>query len=72
MFLLVCSGFADCCLAQDEPVFDKDFPKLDSLAVGTWWEVKDSPLIVPRDQVVAFALYTHDHGTLKLSAQLFP
>jgi len=27
---------------------------------------------VPRDQVVAFALYTHDHGVLKLSAQLFP
>lgn len=29
-------------------------------------------LDVPRDQVVAFAVYTHDHGTLKLSAQLFP
>lgn len=27
---------------------------------------------VPRDQVVGFALYTHDHGVLKLSAQLFP
>lgn len=27
---------------------------------------------VPRDQVVAFALYTHDHGVLKLSAQLYP
>ncbi len=27
---------------------------------------------VPRDQVVAFALYTHDHGVLKVSAQLFP
>lgn len=27
---------------------------------------------VPRDQVVAFALYTHDAGVLKLSAQLFP
>jgi hypothetical protein len=29
-------------------------------------------LNVPRDQVVAFALYTHDRGVLKLSAQLFP
>jgi len=29
-------------------------------------------LDVPRDQVVAFAVYTHDHGTLKLSTQLFP
>lgn len=27
---------------------------------------------VPRDQVVAFALYTHDGGVLKMSAQLFP
>ncbi len=27
---------------------------------------------VPRDQVVGFALYTHDHGVLKMSAQLFP
>lgn len=27
---------------------------------------------VPRDQVVAFALYTHDNGVLKMSAQLFP
>lgn len=66
------SGLAGFCSAQEEPVFGKDFPKLDSLALGSWWEVKDSPLIVPRDQVVAFALYTHDHGTLKLSAQLYP
>jgi hypothetical protein len=29
-------------------------------------------LNVPRDQVVAFALYTHDAGVLKLSAQLYP
>jgi hypothetical protein len=27
---------------------------------------------VPRDQVVAFALYTQDRGVLKLTAQLFP
>ena len=27
---------------------------------------------VPRDQVVGFALYTHDSGVLKLSAQLYP
>jgi hypothetical protein len=27
---------------------------------------------VPRDQVVGFAVYAHDHGVLKLSAQLFP
>ena len=27
---------------------------------------------VPRDQVVAFAIYTHHRGVLKLSAQLYP
>ena len=27
---------------------------------------------VPREQVVAFAMYTHQNGVLKLSAQLFP
>lgn len=27
---------------------------------------------VPRDEVVGFALYTHDHGVLKMTAQLFP
>lgn len=29
-------------------------------------------LNVPRDQVVCFAIYTHDRGVLKMSAQLFP
>jgi phosphodiesterase/alkaline phosphatase D-like protein len=30
------------------------------------------PMDVPRDQVVAFALYTHHRGVLKISAQLYP
>lgn len=60
--------------------FGDDFPKLDSLATGEWWTKKYSgrrnpappDLDVPRDEVVAFALYTHDRGVLKLTAQLFP
>jgi hypothetical protein len=58
--------------------FDREFPNLDSLAVGEWWQAtppRQNPppsLDVPRDQVVAFALYTHDAGVLKLTAQLFP
>lgn len=65
-------------LAQDaEPVFGPKFKNLESMATGQWWNVKPNKrqtmnLNVPRDQVVAFAVYTHDHGTLKLSAQLFP
>ena len=59
--------------------FGDEFPNLDSLAVGEWWKKPPPkgpnappPLDVPRDQVVAFALYTVDRGVLKLSAQLYP
>ena len=59
-------------------VFGSEFPQLDSLATGEWWLAtppkRDPPptMNVPREQVVAFALYTHDHGVLKLTAQLYP
>lgn len=58
--------------------FGSEFPNLDSLAVGEWWQrtargPNPPPAMdVPRDQVVAFALYTIDAGVLKLTAQLFP
>ncbi len=58
--------------------FGSEFPNLDSLASGEWWLAKipkQNPppsLDVPRDQVVAFALYTQHNGTLKLTAQLYP
>lgn len=53
------------------------YPGLETRATGPWWEKKPTKnqtldLDVPRDQVVAFALYTHDRGILKLTAQLFP
>lgn len=58
--------------------FDESMPNLDSLAVGEWWtksaKGQNAPpsMNVPRDQVIAFALYTHEGGVLKLTAQLFP
>ena len=66
--------------------FGADFPSLDSLAVGAWWEPRPSAkgkkkgaaspaaptMLVERDQVIAFALYTQQAGVLKLSAQLYP
>jgi hypothetical protein len=59
--------------------FGAEFPQLDSLATGKWWLATPSPkpslppsMDVPRDQVVAFALYTCDNRTLKLTAQLYP
>ncbi len=66
--------------------FGAKFPRLESLTTGEWWNRpgnngkpapkgrKGAPptMSVPRDQVVAFAMYTHQNGILKLSAQLFP
>ncbi len=63
--------------ANPQP-FGAKFPSLDSLAVGEWWAKKPRgpnpppPLDVPRDEVVAFALYTCDRGVLKMTAQLYP
>lgn len=64
--------------AESERPFGDGFPNLDSLATGAWWTKQAKgpnpppAMDVPRDQVVAFALYTHDAGVLKLTAQLFP
>ena len=46
----------------------------EKLTTGEWWKKKNKILNVDvdRDQVIAFALYTHDRGTLKLTAQLYP
>jgi hypothetical protein len=58
-------------------IFGDDFKNLESLAVGEWWKKKPTKrqsmnLNVPRNEVVAFAVYTHHESVLKLSAQLFP
>lgn len=47
-------------------------PLPDSRARGAKRVPQILDLNVPRDQVVAFALYTHDAGVLKLTAQLYP
>lgn len=74
-------------LAEPPKPHGEDFPGLDNLATGEWWtrgpknDEKPAkgrkpktiiPMDVPRDQVVAFALYTQDAGILKLTAQLYP
>lgn len=68
--------------AEPEPArpFGDEFPNLDSFAVGEWWKKKPAknapnpppPMDVPREDVVAFALYTVDAGVLKMTAQLYP
>jgi len=68
-------------VTDEEPArpFGDEFPELDSLATGEWWNKRvprgmnaPPPMDVPRDEVVAFALYTHEGGVLKLTAQLYP
>ena len=58
-------------LAQENP-FGPKFPKLDSDATGKWWEQDNPRLLVERDKVVSFAVYTHDRGVLKMTAQFYP
>ena len=59
----------------------------DNLAIGEWWKVDPSTVgkrsggankkggwfkEVERSEALAFALYTHDNGVLKITAQCFP
>lgn len=59
----------------------------DNLAIGEWWKVDPSTVgkrsggatkkggwfkEVERSNALAFSLYTHDHGVLKITAQCFP
>ena len=67
--------------------FGADFKNLETLTTGQWWtkgagaktqlkgrrrRASAPPMDVPRDQVVAFAVYTHQAGMLKMTAQLYP
>ena len=63
------------CQTPSTPYVKAPFTALDTLATNDWWNRKTSKIIdmkVPRDQVVAFGIYTTSNNTLKLSAQLFP
>ena len=61
---------------------ETQFAKMaDNVAIGDWWvphpgeehkEMRQWIRSRPRDKVLAFALYTHDQGVLKLTAQCFP
>lgn len=51
------------------------FENLDTIATNDWWNRADNPIIdvhIPREEVIAFGLYTVHNKVLKLSAQLFP
>jgi hypothetical protein len=66
--------------------FGQDFPQLDWQTTGDWWTARTPIVVAPakkpvppivdldvrRDEVVVFAMYTHENGVLKMTAQLFP
>lgn len=58
-----------------EPKVIAPFTGLDTLCVNDWWARPKSRIVetrVPRNEVIAFGIYTVSSGELKLSAQLFP
>ena len=73
--LLLTAGFL-CAEEYGEPPVKAPFQMgEDSLATNDWWNREKSPIInlkVPRDETVAFGIYTTNEGILKLSAQLYP
>ena len=59
--------------------FGPDWENLDSAVNGRWWEKTHTGrkawlemVEVPRDEVVAFAIYTIDRGMVKMTAQMYP
>lgn len=59
--------------------FGPDWEQLDTAVNGRWWEKTHTGnkawlemVKVPRDEVVAFAIYTVDRGTVKMTAQMYP
>jgi hypothetical protein len=72
IFLILLIG---ACESQPQKYVEAPFKALDTLSTNDWWNRKTTKIInmkVPRDQVVAFGIYTTSNNTLKLSAQLFP
>lgn len=57
------------------PPVKAPFEGIDTLATNDWWERGPNEIIeldVPREDVIAFGIYTVSNKTLKLTAQLFP
>ena len=74
-FIILSTLLVGACQTHSKQYIKAPFTDLDTLATNDWWNRKTSKIIdikVPRDQVIAFGIYTTSKNTLKLSAQLFP
>lgn len=61
--------------AYNSTYIESPFTDIDTIATNDWWNRKANTIIdvkVPREEVVAFGIYTLNNQTLKLTAQLFP
>ncbi len=75
LFLINCSSPKQPDKQSMVPLVMAPFQDLDTLATNDWWNRSENPIIkldVPRDEVVAFGIYTVSANKLKLTAQLFP
>lgn len=71
--LVTCGGSS--AKSPGTPPVIAPFTDLDTLCINDWWERPPSRIVetrVPRDEVIAFGIYTVSSSELKLSAQLFP
>lgn len=74
---LLLSFARPCDAAADSPFPGPRGARLDLASRSDLWQREATNFLerfvrVPRNEVVAFALYTHDAGVLKMTAQLFP
>jgi hypothetical protein len=65
--------------SADPQPFGAEWTELETASTGEWWTTEHTGrngwlnlVKVPRDEIVAFALYTVDDATLKMTAQLYP
>ena len=75
LILCACSNNNVPSQEEMEPLVTAPFEGLDTSATNDWWNRATSNIIdvkVPREEVIAFGIYTVANNTLKLSAQLFP
>lgn len=76
ILLLGCSNKKSQKETASHPTYIKSpFTGIDTIATNDWWNRKSNTIIdvkVPREEVIAFGIYTVSNQTLKLTAQLFP
>ncbi len=75
IFLFLSLSLFISCTSNKNAYIQSPFEGLDSYSTNDWWNRESNEIIdlkVPRNEVVAFGIYTSANNKLKLTAQLFP